>query len=71
VGYAVTFIEMAIEALQDGAANIFFGAIVLFSFALMILAAMFFLLAVRGCWRWMVGHTWGDVVASTARKALK
>lgn len=65
------FIEMVIETIQDGAANIFFGAIVLVSFALILLAVMFFLLAVRGCCRWLVGHTWNDVVVSGARKALK
>jgi hypothetical protein len=62
---------MIIEGTESVAANVAFGLVVLLSFALLILSVMFFLLALRGCWRWLCGHTWSDVLASAERKALK
>jgi len=62
---------MLVQSIESLGADLLFGLVVLTSFGLAILAVMFFLLAVRGCWRWLIGHTWNDVVASAGRKALK
>lgn len=65
------FFQMLVQSIESLGADLLFGLVVLTSFGLAILAVMFFLLAVRGCWRWLIGHTWNDVVASAGRKALK
>lgn len=71
MGFGVIPLIEAIESwIGDAAANVVFGLIVMFSFALIILAVMFFLLALRGAWRWLAGHTWNDVIRSAERKAL-
>jgi hypothetical protein len=65
------FLQMMDAAASSLAADVAFGLVVLGSFAIAILSVMFFLFAVRGAWRWLIRHTWNDVIASTARKALK
>ena len=65
------FFQMLVQSIESLGADLLFGLVVLTSFGLTLLAVMFFLLAVRGCWRWLIGHTWNDVVASAGRKALK
>ncbi len=65
------FFQMLLQGIENEAANIFVGAIVVIVFGAALLSVLFFLLAVRGCWRWLIGHTWNDVVASAGRKALK
>jgi hypothetical protein len=61
-----------IEAVSESLiADVAFGAVVIFSFALVVTGMLFFLLAVRGVWRWLTRRTWNDVVASAGRKALK
>jgi hypothetical protein len=64
-------IDAIVEGIESAGADLLFGLIVLVSFGLVLLGLMFFLLAVRGMWRWLTRHTWGDVVASAGRKALK
>jgi len=63
--------EQLQAAIESAGADFAFGILVLISFGMVILGVMFFLLAVRGAWRWLTRHTWGDVVASAGRKALK
>jgi hypothetical protein len=65
------YANMIVAAIENAAANVLVGAIVLASFAILIGAVLFFLLAVRGIFRWFTRHTWGDVVVSAGRKALK
>jgi hypothetical protein len=52
-------------------ADVVFGILVLGSFAIAILCVLFFLLVVRGAWRWLTRRTWSDVVRSAERKALR
>lgn len=65
------FLQMLDSAIITFAANFAVGVIVLVSFGLLLLAMLFFLLAVRGIWRWLTRRTWADVVRSTHRKALR
>lgn len=58
------------QAIENTGANILFGFLVLLSFALLILATMFFLLAVRAAWRWLTRGSWGDAIASVERRAF-
>jgi len=62
---------MIVQAVDTAAANIVVGIIVLAGFGALLCGVLFFCLAVRGIFRWLVGHTWGDVVASAGRKALR
>jgi hypothetical protein len=55
------FFEMLQQAISSLAADFLFGAVVLLTFGLLILTILFLGLALRGWWRWFVGHTWGDV----------
>jgi hypothetical protein len=59
------------QAITSFAADILFGAFVLLVFGLLILAILFFSLAVRGCCRWLTRGSWNDVVRSAERKALR
>jgi hypothetical protein len=63
--------EALMQAMESLAADVLFGVIVLVSFGIVLLALLFGLLLLRNCWRWLLGHTWNDVVASAGRKALK
>ena len=65
------YTDMIAQAIDNAAANIVVCFIVLGVFAMLIVALLFFCLAVRGVWRWLTRRTWGDVVASTGRKALR
>jgi hypothetical protein len=65
------WLDMIQQAIDNAAANIVVGIIVLAGFGCLIGAVLFFCLAVRGIFRWLTRHTWGDVVASAGRKALK
>lgn len=60
-----------IRMLDSFAADMFLGFIVIVSFGLLLLLLLFFLLAVRGIFRWLTRKTWGDVIASSERKALR
>ena len=66
---------MLVQGIENEAANLFVGAIVVIAFAMTLLCVLFLMLAVRGLFtlmrRWFIGHTWNDVVASAGRKALK
>jgi hypothetical protein len=63
-------IEALQAAFENAAANIVFGCLVLLGFALVICSLLFFLLFVRGVWRWLTRRTWGDVVSSAERKVF-
>lgn len=65
------FLDMIAQAMDNAAANIVVGIIVLGGFAMLIGAVLFLCLALRGIFRWLTRKTWGDVVASTGRKALR
>jgi hypothetical protein len=65
------FLDMIWQTIETAGGNVLVGAIVLIIFAMMLLALMFFLLAVRGIFRWFIRGSWNDVVRSTTRKALK
>jgi hypothetical protein len=64
-------LDMIQQAITSFAADVLFGAIMLLSFGLVLLALLFFLLAVRGVFRWLTRGSWNDVVSFTERKALK
>jgi hypothetical protein len=51
--------------------TVLFGIVVLLSFALIILMALFFLLAIRGAFHWLASHTVNDVVVSAERRAFR
>lgn len=55
---------------MNAAADVVFGLIVLLAAAGAITAVLFFLLALRGFFRWMTRSTWNDVVRSTESHAL-
>jgi len=61
---------MIVQAIDSGGALIAFGILVLTCFALTVMGFLFFLLALRGVWRWIIRHTWNDMVVSAERKAL-
>jgi hypothetical protein len=65
------FFEMLQQAISSLAADFLFGAVVLLTFGLLILAILFLGLAVRGWWRWLIGHAWSDVVTSVETKAFR
>jgi hypothetical protein len=65
------WLDMIEAAIEAGGAVLLFDAVVLAGFALLLLGVLFFLLALRGIWRWLARHTWRDVVASAERKALR
>lgn len=67
--YTVT--DMIVQAIDNSAANIVVGVIVLCGFAMLLTAVLFFCLAVRGIFRWLTRTTWSDVVRSAERKALR
>jgi len=62
---------MIAQAIDNAAANIVVGFIVLGVFAMLIVALLFFCLAVRGVFRWLARHTWRDAIVSAERKALR
>jgi len=64
------FFQMLDAAVSGLAADVAFGLIVLVSVGMLLLAILFFLLAVRGVWRFLTRHTMNDVVRSAERKAL-
>lgn len=63
--------NMIVEAIENAGANVVVGLLVIVSFGIALMGLLFFLLAVRGAWRWLTRHTWSDVVASAGRKALR
>lgn len=65
------FLQMMDAAATTLVANVAFGLLVLGSFAVLICGALFGSLLVRGVWRFLTRRTWGDVVASSHRKALR
>jgi hypothetical protein len=65
------YLDMIAQAIDNAAANIVVGIIVLAGFGCLIGAVLFFCLAVRGIWRWLTRATWNDVVRSAERKALR
>lgn len=67
----IEFLQMLDAAASSVAADVAFGLLVLVSFGMLILWILFFLLAVRGVWRFLTRHTWNDVVSSTAKKVLR
>ena len=72
MGDTVTeFLQMMDAAAASLAADLVVGLIVIISFGLLLLGLLFFLLVVRGTWRFLVRRTWGDVIASSERKALR
>jgi hypothetical protein len=65
------WLDMIEAAIEAGGAVLLFDAVVLAGFALLLLGVLFFLLALRGLWRWLARHTWRDVVVSAERKGLR
>jgi hypothetical protein len=64
-------LQMLDSAATNLAADVAFGLLVLGSFAMAILAVMFFLLVVRGIFRFLFRRTLNDVIVSAERKALR
>jgi hypothetical protein len=64
-------LQMLDAAAQSIGADIVVGFIVIVSFAMALLGILFFLLAVRGIWRYLTRHTVNDVIVSSQRKALR
>jgi hypothetical protein len=64
-------LQMLDAAASNLAADVAFGILVLGSFAIAITCVLFFLLAVRGTFRFLTRRTWSDVVRSAERKALR
>lgn len=64
-------VNAIIQAIESTGADLLFGLIVLLSFGMIVLATLFFSLAVRGAWSWLIRATWRDVIVSAERKALK
>ena len=62
--------DMLMQAIDNMAANIVFGIIVLLALALAILMGLLLLAGIRGLWHWMTSHSWNDVIRSIQRKAL-
>ena len=65
------FLQMMDATVTNLTADFVFGVIVMVSFALLLISLLFFLLAVRGVWRFLIRRTWSDVIISSERKALR
>jgi hypothetical protein len=65
------YLDMIVQAIDNGAANIVVGFIVLAGFSALLCGLLFFCLAVRGIWRWLTRKSINDVVVSAERKALR
>jgi hypothetical protein len=63
--------DVILQAIDSIASTIAFGLVVLVSFGLIILAILFSLLAIRGFWRWLAGHTMNHVIVSIERKSFR
>jgi hypothetical protein len=64
-------LQMLDAAATSIGADVLVGLIVMASFGMVLLGLLFFLLAVRGVWRFLVRRSWGDVIVSSQRKALR
>lgn len=62
---------MLMDAIDDTAAGVLFGIIVLAGYGMLMLAILFCGLAVRAAWRWLTCSTWRDVVLPIERRALR
>ena len=67
----IPLIEMLESFFESSWAFVLFSAIVLGSFALLILAALFFLLVVQSIWHWLSRSSWPSTIAAIERKALR
>jgi hypothetical protein len=64
------WVDMIQSAIDAGWSTILFEILLLLGVGALLLFLLFFLLAVRGAWRWLTRHTWSDVVVSHERKVF-
>jgi len=62
--------EAVLSALDDCGAWMAFLFVLILPPCLALLALLFGGLGIYKLWRWLVVHSWGDVVRSAGRKAL-
>lgn len=59
------------DAIDGAGTYMAFSLIVLSFYGIGLIILLFCLLAIRAAWRWLMFHTWGDVILSAQRKALR
>jgi hypothetical protein len=64
-------LDLIFQMIDTAWATILFGLVVMVSFGLVILMALFFLLALRGFLHWLASSTINYVIVSVERKALR
>jgi hypothetical protein len=63
--------EILDATLESGAAYIAFAIVVCVGYALLLVGILFAALIALHCWRWLTVHTWGHLIVSLQRKALR
>lgn len=63
--------EFLEQAIDNTAANVAFGVIVLVCLGMGMMGMLFVGLWVRAAWRWFSRARWNDVIVSSERKAFR